>query len=92
MGISICILIYFGNYLLLVPILYGSITVMKTALPEEGFQSLEMEQQFKKVYSVLLLVFITCQYELVASGAKGRFVQLNSNPQCTLHIVKTVQD
>lgn len=43
MGISICILIYFGNYLLLVPILYGSITVMKTALPEEGFQSLEMK-------------------------------------------------
>lgn len=52
---------------------------MEIALPQEGFQSLEMEQQFLKVYSVLLLVFITCQYELVASRAKGRFEQLNSD-------------
>lgn len=53
---------------------------MEIALPEEGFQSLEMDWQFKKVYSVLLLVFITCQYELVASGTEGIFEQLNSNP------------
>lgn len=43
MGTSICILICFGNYLLLTPINYGSITVMEIALPEEGFQSLEMK-------------------------------------------------
>lgn len=43
MGTSICILLYFGNCLLLIPIIYGSVMVMETALPEEGFQSIEME-------------------------------------------------